>query len=476
MRLRRVALPWADLLSPVGATRHLHLQTDNLQTDNLRVDNLRVDNLRVDFKRKQSSTIATPQILILRTDTQLDEELESALSAVPEVAPVTHFFDEIRAAADGARSFRPEVIIIELTSDMRMLGVMADELSAASPESTIIAVFRPDQLPENAAEGTVMIQALRLGVEDFIRRPISSRDLEQLLARRLQRRRPTSTDVGKTIAFISNKGGVGKSTSAVNVATALAQKHPERVLLVDGSLQMGVCATQLNLHPKTTIVDAWHERDRLDELLLRELTTPHSSGLDLLAAPKAAIDAIEMDDAIVSRVLMLARRAYDYVIVDTFPLFDRMVMAILDLSDMAYIVLENVVPTMQSVKGFFELLEDVEFPKQKQRIVLNRFTKIGGNPSQAEVETYLDRPVDHLVPFDRKVIQAANTGQPFVLNAGRFSKSAKAVRGIAAEIDSLAAAGHQSNGRSRTETAEPPASVEESINPSTTSHSGETLR
>ena len=390
--------------------------------------------------------IATPQILILRTDAQVDEDLDSALSAVPEVAPVTHYFDEIHAAADAARSYRPDIIIVELTGDMRSLAALSDELAAASPESSIVAVFQPDQMPDNVAESTVMIQALRLGVEDFVRRPISSRDLEQLLVRRLQRRERVPQDVGRTIAFISNKGGVGKSTTAVNVATALAERHPERVLLVDGSLQMGVCAAQLNLQPRTTIVDAWQERDRLDELLLRELTTGHPSGLDLLAAPKAAIDAIDIDDAIMSRVLMLARRSYDYVIIDTFPLFDRVVMAILDLSDLAYIVLENVVPTMQSIRGFFELLDDVEFAEQKQRVLLNRFTRSGSNPGLAEVESYLDRDVDHLIPFDRKVIQAVNTGQPFVLDAGRFSKAARAVRDIVVEIEEMASMSPNSDG------------------------------
>ena len=121
--------------------------------------------------------IATPQILILRTDAQVDEELDSALSAVPEVAPVTHYFDEIHAAADAARSYRPDIIIVEVTGDMRSLAALSDELAAASPESSIVAVFQPDQMPDNVAESTVMIQALRLGVEDFVRRPISSLSL-----------------------------------------------------------------------------------------------------------------------------------------------------------------------------------------------------------------------------------------------------------------------------------------------------------
>ena len=51
------------------------------------------------------------------------------------------------------------------------------------------------------------------------------------------------------------------------------------------------------------------------------------------------------------RVLLMARRTYDYVIIDTFPMFDRTVMTILDLCDRSYIVVENVVPTLQMVKG-----------------------------------------------------------------------------------------------------------------------------
>ena len=143
---------------------------------------------------------------------------------------------------------------------------------------------------------------------------------------------------------------------------------------------------------------------------------------------------------------MLARRSYDYVVIDTFPLFDRVVMAILDLSDIAYIVLENVVPTMQSIRGFFELLDDVEFPEEKQRLLLNRFARSGGNPSRTEVESYLDRAVDHLIPFDRKVLQAVNLGQPFVLNSGRFSRSSRVVRDIATEIEELSLDAAESSG------------------------------
>jgi len=100
-----------------------------------------------------------PHIVIFRTDAQLDDELNSALSSVSQVSAVTHYFDDVRETVEGARNFRPQIVIVEMTSDMRALGVLADEITACAPGSSIVAVFRPDQLPAEVAESTILIQA-----------------------------------------------------------------------------------------------------------------------------------------------------------------------------------------------------------------------------------------------------------------------------------------------------------------------------
>ncbi len=119
----------------------------------------------------------------------------------------------------------------------------------------------------------------------------------------------------------------------------------------------------LDLSPTLTLTDAARERDRLDDLLIRQLATPHRSGLHLLAAPADAVEGAEVDDDLISRVLTLSRRAYDYVIVDTFPIFDSVVMSVVDSSDLVYIVLENVVPTLLGATKLLSLLEKIGFPR-----------------------------------------------------------------------------------------------------------------
>ena len=95
---------------------------------------------------------------------------------------------------------------------------------------------------------------------------------------------------------------MGKSTTAVNAAVGLAVRHPERVLLIDASLQMGVCASLLDLTPATSLTDVVREKDRLDETLIRQLAVPHKSGLHLLAAPADAVEAGDIDDEVMSRI------------------------------------------------------------------------------------------------------------------------------------------------------------------------------
>ena len=338
-------------------------------------------------------------------------------------------------------------------SDLDAFKALAREILAVSPATILVCVYRPDSFPsevwEDGASGTVFVEAIRAGVRDVLRRPVSKSDVEQLFSRLSGEqgivKRP---DIASVVSFISNKGGVGKSTSAVNAAVRLAQRHPQRVLLVDASLQMGVCASMLDLQPKTTILDAVRESGRLDETLVRQLAIPHRSGLDLLAAPPDAISATEIDDEMISRVLTLARRTYDYVIVDTFPLFDRIVISVLDLSDLVYVVLDNVVPTVLSVAHLISLLDGLEYDPDRQRVLLNRFTRSSASPSVDDVAAQLGRPVAHCLPFDKRALTAANVGEPFALSPRRWAKLDIGLQGVVDEIEAIRMANEADSARS----------------------------
>lgn len=388
------------------------------------------------------------QILIIAADPQLAPECEAALASLPGEAAVVHRVADARQAVETARSRHPNLAVIEMGRDLARLKAVVADVAAVSPDTLSVAAFRPELFDHEVSESAMLIEALRCGIRDFLRRPMSAVDLGQLVERLSRRDARGPVRWGRLVSFISNKGGVGKSTLAVNTALGLALRNPERVLLIDTSLQMGVCAAMLDLSPTLTLTDAARERDRLDDMLIRQLATPHPSGLHLLAAPADAVEGAEVDDDLISRVLTLSRRAYDYVVVDTFPIFDSVVMSVVDSSDLVYIVLENVVPTLLGATKLLGLLEKIGFPRERQRVVINRYARHSGCLKPIDVALKLDRDVDHVVPYNRGLIAAANLGRPFSMWASRFSTAGRRLAAVVDEVTELSNGHPELNGKS----------------------------
>lgn len=373
-------------------------------------------------------------LLVVSHDPTLIDEVESALTSGLKQPPVVHSAADLTSAVDLTRNLSPKFAIVDTGVGLEQFKSYLREIQAAEPETLIAGTFHPRDLDEGESGG-LFVEGVRSGAQDFLRRPVSSHDLRQFIDRHRSQQQGQRNPTGTTVAFMSNKGGVGKSTLAVNSATRLAQRHPGEVLLIDASLQIGVCAPMLNLRPETTLLDAIRERQRLDSTLIRQLAIPHSSGLELLAAPPDAVSAIEIDEQLMSRVLNLARRTYRYVIIDTFPLFDGVVMSVLDTADLAYIVLDNVVPTVLSIRSLLELLDELGHPQQRQRVAVNRMTSVTGHPSQRDIETTIGRDVDYVFPYDKRVLTSANLGEPFALSRPWWSAIDKSLNAMVDEIE-----------------------------------------
>ncbi len=262
--------------------------------------------------------------------------------------------------------------------------------------------------------------------------------MRQLLDRLFQTRTTPRKVPGSVVSFISNKGGVGKSTLSVNTACDLATRHPGQVLLIDASLQLGICGLMLDIIPPATLTDAVREKERLDETLLRRLTVSHPCGLHLLAAPKDAVEAAEVDDASFARVLNVARRVFDYVVIDTFPILDSLVLSLLDVSDLVLVVLQGTVPNVVGAVKFISVLDGLGVPPERQRVVLNQnYAGFAGNLTPADIEQRLGREIDYVFPYRKKMLVAMNTGRPFILNSLRFFGFGRQMTALVDDIESV---------------------------------------
>lgn len=379
----------------------------------------------------------TPQLLTVGRDDGLVEELEQALAGLDaRLVPLSA--RDFRDGLELASARLPEIVCADFDGDVQTLVGFAAEVNAVSPHSALVALYRPETLGGNA-EARFVIDAMRGGVDDVLRRPISGTDLQGLLERRATARQALDTRpaAGTVITCVGCKGGVGKSTLAVNLACELARRAPDQVLLVDASLQLGVCSMLLDLEPSVSLVDALRERHRLDATMLRQLALPHSSGVRLLPAPPDAIEAAEIDPDGLARLLSGARRAFDYIVVDTFPLLDGNVMAALDLSDEVLVVMQGTVPDVVGSRAFLRVLGRLGIGPDRRRVIVNRTAGMhGGRLSAEAIEDQLDEAIFRELPYDRGILVSQNAGTPHVLRTPLRRAWVRGVRALADEFAS----------------------------------------
>jgi pilus assembly protein CpaE len=218
---------------------------------------------------------------------------------------------------------------------------------------------------------------------------------------------------GKLITVFSPKGGVGKTTLAVNLGIALATKDQKKVCLVDLDLGFGDIAITLQLFPARTIADAVPMEYDLDFASLEPLLTPHRNGIVALVAPVQPDAKDSIPPSLVSKILQILKQHFDYVIVDTSPAFDEHVLQAFDETEDLLLVATLDVPTLKNVKIAAETLDLLNFPKARRRLVLNRADdKVGLSPDK--VESTLDMKIQASIPTSPEVANATNSGEPIV--------------------------------------------------------------
>jgi pilus assembly protein CpaE len=242
----------------------------------------------------------------------------------------------------------------------------------------------------------------------------------------------TGTHAGKAITVFSPKGGVGKTTIAVNLALALAGHGKKRVCLVDLDLGFGDVAITLQLFPARTLADAVPMETGLDIGLLETLLTPHQDEMFTLVAPVQPDARDSIPAALIGKVLRLLKGSFDYVVIDTSPSFDAHVLAAFDETDELVLVTTLDVPTLKNVKIAAETLDLLNFPKSQRHLVLNRADEKVGL-STGEVESTLGMKVSEAIPTSSQVPNATNSGEPIVAGLPRHPVS-RAISSLASQL------------------------------------------
>lgn len=238
--------------------------------------------------------------------------------------------------------------------------------------------------------------------------------------------------VGRVVTVFSPKGGVGKTTMAVNLALALTDQGARKVCLVDLDLGFGDVAITMQLFPTHSIEQAVGAEDSLDVAMLDGLLTRHQESLMVLAAPAHPDVRERVTAALVSRILRTLRETFDYVVIDTAPAFDEQTLTALDETDECVIVATLDVPTLKNVKVALETLEMLDIARGHRHLLLNRADDaVGIGPDK--VEAILGMGVAAQVESSIDIAAATNAGTPILLE-NPAHQSSTAIRDLATRL------------------------------------------
>ncbi|MEO7663928.1 MAG: AAA family ATPase [Candidatus Limnocylindrales bacterium] len=367
--------------------------------------------------------MATSRILLISNSAS--ETVATALEAPG------HTVTRIPAAADITETGDHQVVVLDLDGPATTAMDACREVRASAlGDIPILALNRSDDVEDR-------IGLLEAGADDVMPRPFDARELDarvEALALRHQRSRDvsggghghaqvitdrTSTE-HRTIVFYSPKGGVGTTTVAVNVATALALRNPDEVAIVDLDLQFGQVTTHLNVPPRLSIADLARDEVGLrDGNVLQTYTDRHSSGLAVLAAPPSPDSAGAISGSIVQQVLDTMSSRFRYVIVDAGSALDaRSETALTRATDLVIVVTPEF-PALKAVHSLRDLLSADADQVAETSFVLNQIFAREILRAR-DIEEALGTRIAMTIPYDSfAFLKSANEGVPIVVGAAR---------------------------------------------------------
>lgn len=235
----------------------------------------------------------------------------------------------------------------------------------------------------------------------------------------------------KVLTVFSAKGGVGKTTVAVNLGLALAERG-SRVCIVDLDLEYGDVAITLQLVPEHTIAEAAEVEEHVDVGLLETLLTDYQGKLKILAAPLQPDARDRIHPALITRIIQVLRARFDYILIDTAPTLDEHVLHAFDETDECVLVATLDIPTVKNVKMAIETMDLLNLCRGHRHLFLNRADEEVGLAVE-KVESLLGLPVTVAVPSSLAVAISTNQGRPILQSKPDHAVS-KAIRSFASAL------------------------------------------
>jgi pilus assembly protein CpaE len=297
----------------------------------------------------------------------------------------------------------------------------------------------------------LLVRAMRAGCNEFLGKPFDQNQFADALTSLDERWATTIAlpqNSGKILSFFGAKGGVGTTTLAVHLAVFLVRAFKKKVLLIDNHAQLGHVCLYLGLdgnrHHFNEVI---RNISRLDQDLLRGFIATHSSGLNVLSSPDVYGGVRNIDAEAVERTLEFLSTQYDFVLLDCEASFEDINLAIIGVSNRAYLVATPEIGAIRDLSRYVDGLIQNEHATDKLHVVINRYSSREA-VSIEQIEKAVRLPIAIRIANNySELVHSINVGEP--LQSERKSEFSSQLMKWATELAGATATTVQLPGKKR---------------------------
>lgn len=258
-----------------------------------------------------------------------------------------------------------------------------------------------------------IVRSMRVGAKEFLPKPILKEDLERVLKNVAISNDFTEGGSSKIITVYSNKGGIGKTTIAANLAAEMAKATRDKVALIDLNFQLGDISTFFNLN--STFDVAYVVKNLVNkngDAFLRAFERYNNSNLYILSDPIYIEQAESITPQEIEALFKNLKNIFPYIIVDMSANIDSVSLKILDKSDLILFTSIVNIPAIRNAQRCINLFKSRNYPTDKVKILINRYME-NDDIKIADIEEALGERVYWKIPNNYfSIMEAINRGVP----------------------------------------------------------------
>ena len=314
----------------------------------------------------------------------------------------------------------PNVLLVESHGSRDViLSELAELAQVCQPDTKVVVIGHLNDV-------VLYRELIRQGVSEYLVAPLHQMQVIETIAGLFQN--PKSAPLGKVIAFVGAKGGVGSSTIAHNTAWMMSKRYATETVITDLDLAFGTAGLNFNQDVSNGIYDALGQPDRLDATLIERLLTKLGDKLSLLSGPGGVDREISIEAHAIETILNAMRGSVPCIVVDVPNMWAPWIKFTLMHADQVVITATPELASLRNTKNLVDLLKASRPNDLPPKLILNQM----GVPKRPEIPAAdfgkaVGVEVTCVIPYDAQTFGTAQSNGQMILEVAAKTKASEAL-------------------------------------------------